>query len=277
MTSQGSNSTKHHHSHRHHHQNTRITSHRKLKEDYLDEDPIISDQQWFSVSFATITEQLKKDDIHKLSLKYHISEKKMTEIIEDWLRSEEPRRGFKIRGVDGTRDGNESRCKSLREVDQYFHVFSGQIGKWLTFGQNPTTVEEQHYYEDQLNELVKGHKENAIRSKEHYNKRKAELMEKAIIEGRPDTQKELASKEESIQAVEARVDTTKDQIKAYHEKLGELQTQLLQDESKFKQLLEKNPDYKLGELANPTKPVEYETLKTSKVINIEESTNTKIV
>lgn len=242
----------------------------QITQDYLDEDPPISGQKWFCASFATISDETKSKIISDLADTNHLSSKKVETIINGWTEKENPKRGFKIRGCDETSEESKQRCQRLRDFDKYFHVFSGEVGKWITFGQNPTSVDEQHFYENELNELVKGHKEHAIMSKQHYETRKAELMEKAIKDGTRAGQEEAKKSEDAIQAVEARIDTTKDQISAYREKLEELEEQLEKDTTLFNSLLKENPDYKPGQLTqNPTKPIEHGDIKTAKAYSLE--------
>ena len=62
--------------------------------------------------------------------------------------SGKPKRGIKIRGVDGSKEESIKRCKDLQSYDKYFHVFSGEVGKWLPYAQNPTTIEDQKYYRE---------------------------------------------------------------------------------------------------------------------------------
>lgn len=68
-------------------------------------------------------------------------------------------RGFKVRGVYNTQDEAKARAEEIRNKDPNFHVFMGEVGKWLPF--NPLNINEvdSEYYNKQLNDLIKENRE----------------------------------------------------------------------------------------------------------------------
>lgn len=136
--------------------------------DYLDEDEVISNQKWVCVSF------LSPEGIKNCTL-----------------------RGLKVRGVYGTRAEADQRAKDLQAIDPDFDVFVGEMGKWLPWDPDPNDedkVKDQHYQEQQLNELMKGYKENLSKAKRHQEQRKRDMIEKAAFEEQNKAQQQPENK-----------------------------------------------------------------------------------
>lgn len=122
------------------------------KIDYLSEDPIIKGQEWICVSFLS-PEGVKNCKV----------------------------RGFKFRGAFGTRQEAEAHAKEIQaKLDPDFHVFVGEGFKWLPWDQDPETVENQEYHEEELNNLMKSVKENLLLKKQHENERKKQCIQEAM-------------------------------------------------------------------------------------------------
>ena len=92
-------------------------------------------------------------------------------------------RGLKVRGCYETLREAQVRAKVLQKTDQNFHVFVGQVGYWLPWDPEADHIEDQEYQEEQLNELVKGYKEQAQKRDEFYEERRKELSSAAKEDG----------------------------------------------------------------------------------------------
>ena len=92
-------------------------------------------------------------------------------------------RGLKVRGCYETLREAQVRAKVLQKTDPNFHVFVGQVGYWLPWDPEADHIEDQEYQEEQLNELVKGYKEQAQKRDEFYEERRRELTSAAKEEG----------------------------------------------------------------------------------------------
>jgi hypothetical protein len=121
--------------------------------DYLNEDEPVPGQLWVCISF------LSPEGIKNCSV-----------------------RGLKIRGVFGTKQEADKRADELRKGDPDFHVFVGEMGKWLPWDPDPNDVKEQIYQEKELNDLMKGYKENLEKSKRMQQQRKEDMIRQAAIE-----------------------------------------------------------------------------------------------
>ena len=103
-------------------------------------------------------------------------------------------RGLKVRGTYSTREEAEKRAKSLQSIDSDFHVFVGQVGYWLPWDPCADKVENEHYINDQLNEMMEKYKENNINRDIFYEEEKREKIKAAKEE------KIKAAREEKIKA-----------------------------------------------------------------------------
>lgn len=127
-----------------------------MSQDYLSVDPPIGGQVWVCLSFIS-PEQNSNCTV----------------------------RGLKIRGVFGTREEADKHAKKLSEIDSYFDVFVGEVGKWLPWDPDPNSQNADVVYQnEQLNELVKGHQDNMEKGKVQYEKRKDEMLKKGAEEER---------------------------------------------------------------------------------------------
>lgn len=121
--------------------------------DYLKEDDPIPGQLWVCISF------LSPEGIKNCSL-----------------------RGLKIRGVYGTRAEADKRAEELQKKDADFHVFVGEMGKWLPWDPEPNDVKDQVYLEKELNDLMKGYNENQEKSKKMQQERKEDMIKQSAKE-----------------------------------------------------------------------------------------------
>jgi hypothetical protein len=90
--------------------------------------------------------------------------------------------GIKIRGVFEKYEDACVYAKKVQEIDKYFNVFVGEMGKWLPFDPNPSKVENAEYTNDQLNNIMKEYKLNQEKAKIYYEKQKNEKMVKSLTE-----------------------------------------------------------------------------------------------
>lgn len=136
----------------------------KKEYDYLTEDPPINGQRYVCLSF------LSPEGEH-------------------WINGEESKiknckiRGLKVRGVFSEYDEAKMFAEKLRDtVDNKFHIFVGEVGKWLHWDPSPDTSKEENYAEKELNSLMKAYNENQEKAKKLYEMRKDELVQKTLQE-----------------------------------------------------------------------------------------------
>jgi hypothetical protein len=116
--------------------------------DYLDEDTILPKEQKY------------------VCLSYLMSEDKKL-------------RGLKIRGSFETYEEACAQAKKLQEVDKYFDVFVGEVGKWLPVNSD---AKNEEFGNEQLNNIMKDYKANQEKAKVFYEKQKNEKLVKSLEE-----------------------------------------------------------------------------------------------
>ena len=139
--------------------------------DYLTEDDPVPGQLWVCISF------LSPEGIKNCSV-----------------------RGLKIRGVFGTKQEADQRAKSLQEKDPDFHVFVGEMGKWLPWDPDPNDIDDNQYQEKELNDLMKGYKDNLDKAKRMQQQRKDDMIKQAAKEEQSRDQKARDKMKKKLEA-----------------------------------------------------------------------------
>lgn len=165
--------------------------------DHLTEDEPIKNQLWVCMSF------LSPEGIKNCSL-----------------------RALKIRGVYATRPEADARAKELQDIDPYFHVFVGEVGKWLPWDPDPNSVQDQEYQNKELNDLMKGYKDNLEKAKKMQQERKQDMIRKAAQEEQEPT-KVNGRSNKTKQRLQKKLEAMKQQ-----KKMDELVGQQLAQEEK---------------------------------------------
>jgi hypothetical protein len=106
-------------------------------------------------------------------------------------------RGLKVRGTYSTREEAEKRAKTLQSLDSEFHVFVGQVGYWLPWDPCADKVQDEHYINDQLNEMMEKYKDNNINRDIFYEEEKREKIKAAKEETIKKKKEELQKQKEN--------------------------------------------------------------------------------
>lgn len=130
--------------------NVDITKYTKV--DNLDEDPQIASQQWVCVSF------LSPEGVYNCRV-----------------------RGVKVRGVFATRQLAEEHAEKLRGIDKYFHIFVGEVGKWLPWDPELDDVPEQKHGDERLEKLLDSQRKNNLRDLNVLAGKKKEMVETSQV------------------------------------------------------------------------------------------------
>tara|TARA_S200000501_G_C20679888_1_gene680242 strand:- start:177 stop:836 length:660 start_codon:yes stop_codon:yes gene_type:complete len=135
------------------------------KIDYLDEDEPLRSQKFCCFSF------LSPEGIKNCSI-----------------------RGLKIRGSYNTYEEAKRRAEQLQKIDPDFHVFVGEVGKWLPWDPDPNSVEDNVYREKELNDLMREYKKNRERTKEVEGLRKQTMLKRGDDDRKKKIQERLRKK-----------------------------------------------------------------------------------
>lgn len=85
--------------------------------------------------------------------------------------------GIKIRGAFNTRDEAASHAKRLQKEDATFDIYVVDMYKWLLIPPDPVKIEDAHYTNEKLEELMTGYRENQAQAAKMFNERKRDMIE----------------------------------------------------------------------------------------------------
>jgi len=85
--------------------------------------------------------------------------------------------GIKIRGAFSTRDEAANHAKRLQKEDATFDIYVVDMYKWLLIPPDPTKIEDVHYTNEKLEELMLGYKENQALAAKMFAERKRDMIE----------------------------------------------------------------------------------------------------
>jgi len=93
--------------------------------------------------------------------------------------------GIKIRGAFNSRDEAASHAKRLQKEDATFDIYVVDLYKWLLIPPDPTKIEDVHYTNEKLEELMSGYKENQAQAAQMFAERKRDMVESASTFAKP--------------------------------------------------------------------------------------------
>ena len=200
--------------------------------DYLTEDNILpKDQKFVCVSFLS-NKKIKSDN------KEDKNENQSSNIV-----------GVKIRGVFSTYESACDHAKTLRNIDDAFDIFVGDMGKWLAFDPEPDTSKDSEYANQELNNMMKSYLENQEKAKIFHEQRKNELQKQSILENlnsRNENLNELKEKvknsdnENEINNLNNNIKSIEDKMKEDNDHKEKLEKQLEELDKKIKLYTNKN-------------------------------------
>jgi hypothetical protein len=84
--------------------------------------------------------------------------------------------GIKIRGAFATRDEAAKHAARLQKEDATFDIYVVDMYKWLLIPPDSEKIEDVHYTNDKLEEIMKGYRENQSEAARMFNERKTAMM-----------------------------------------------------------------------------------------------------
>ena len=84
--------------------------------------------------------------------------------------------GIKIRGAFNSRDEAASHAKRLQKEDATFDIYVVDMYKWLLIPPDPVQIEDAHYADEKLEELMAGYRENQAQAAQMFAERKKDMM-----------------------------------------------------------------------------------------------------
>ena len=84
--------------------------------------------------------------------------------------------GIKIRGAFNSRDEAAAHAKRLQKEDATFDIYVVDMYKWLLIPPDPVQIEDAHYADEKLEELMSGYRENQAQAAAMFSERKRDMM-----------------------------------------------------------------------------------------------------
>lgn len=85
--------------------------------------------------------------------------------------------GVKIRGAFSSRDEAANHAKRLQAEDPTFDIYVVDMYKWLLIPPDSSKIEDVHYTNEKLEEIMVGYKENQSQAARMFQERKEGMME----------------------------------------------------------------------------------------------------
>lgn len=89
--------------------------------------------------------------------------------------------GIKIRGAFANRDEAANHAKRLQKEDPTFDIYVVDMYKWLLIPPDPTAIEDTHYTNEKLEEIMTGYRENQAQAARLFQERKDAMSSKNFI------------------------------------------------------------------------------------------------
>lgn len=88
--------------------------------------------------------------------------------------------GLKIRGAFNTRDEAASHAKRLQKEDATFDIYVVDMYKWLLIPPDRDHIEDVHYNEEKLEEIMTKYRENQSMATKMFEERKRDMMARPL-------------------------------------------------------------------------------------------------
>ena len=87
----------------------------------------------------------------------------------------------KIRGCFATKDEASAWAKRLQKLDPDFDIYMVNMGNWL-YVPPPQTIDDAHYQDEKLEEIIQGFREAQDDAKAHFEERKNTMKLQSVKE-----------------------------------------------------------------------------------------------
>lgn len=91
--------------------------------------------------------------------------------------------GLKIRGCFNSRDEAASHAKRLQKEDATFDIYVVDMYKWLLIPPDRDHIEDVHYNDTKLEELMTAYRENQSQAAKMFEERKRDMLAKPTTDG----------------------------------------------------------------------------------------------
>jgi hypothetical protein len=90
------------------------------------------------------------------------------------------KQGVKFRGAFATRDEAANHAKRLQREDPTFDIYVVEMYKWLLIPPDPSKIDDVHYTNEKLEEIMTGYKENQAQAARMFQERKSNMTSQYV-------------------------------------------------------------------------------------------------
>jgi hypothetical protein len=87
---------------------------------------------------------------------------------------------IKIRGCFSTKDEAANHAKRLQKEDATFDIYVVDMFQWLVIPPKTEEIQDTHYVEDKLEEMMTAYRENQAQARKLFEERKRDMMAKPL-------------------------------------------------------------------------------------------------
>ena len=102
--------------------------------------------------------------------------------------------GIKIRGAFATRDEAANHAKRLQKEDPTFDIYVVDMFKWLLIPPDSSKIDDVHYTNEKLEEIMTGYKENQAMAARLFQERKQAMAQQKVVYNPGDENSKFYSK-----------------------------------------------------------------------------------
>lgn len=88
--------------------------------------------------------------------------------------------GLKFRGCFNTKEEANAHVKDIMASDPHFDVYLVDMYKWILFPPDKTKIDDVHYQEQYLNDLMRGYAENQKAARKFFEERQMDVMKDGL-------------------------------------------------------------------------------------------------
>lgn len=88
--------------------------------------------------------------------------------------------GIKIRGCFASKEEAASHAKRLQKEDSTFDIYVVDMYKWLLIPPDSSKIDDVHYNNEKLEEIMSGYKDNQAQAARMFNERKQGMMKDKV-------------------------------------------------------------------------------------------------
>lgn len=169
--------------------------------------------------------------------------------------------GFKLHDVCETEEQGRKLCSYYNSLDPDFDIYLASVGKWLPWCFDPTAVTEAEYANEQLTNLIRGHREQTELKNQEWEKNLVKCKEAIKYEGSKEGQEESSRRKEVPESLYFKIKQLENLINSRNSELSQLKERYANDYTESERTHAESLELPISEIA----PMQYELLGSTEI------------